>query len=272
MKVKDYRRQVEDELARHSANEGSRMTTFRETSEGDAWRKAIDLLADSSADAKARQSALQHLQAATFLGAQFDAFRPDYIAALRVAAISDDASLRKSALDVLVNFKDDFARQKLEEGLRGTGEPLLPPAAALGLLARDDHGSASRIARDLLGQSTDNPLRAQAVRLLAADPTAKPLLVRILTDKDEFREVRRASAVALQSLDPAAFAQTAGDILSDSGDFRDIKATVEGALSRTAPPLPNQTNLLIEQTLARSGLAQRFVGMLLNLFSGRPGS
>ena len=41
-------------------------------------------------------------------------------------------------------------RQKLMEGLQGKGEALLATAAALGLLARDDQGSASIVARELL--------------------------------------------------------------------------------------------------------------------------
>jgi HEAT repeat protein len=175
---------------------------------------------------------MQLLQAGTFLGAQFAPLRPEYIAALRAAATAVDPELRRSALDVLVNMKDEFARKKLLEGLQGIGEALVPPAAALGLLARDDHGSASAIARDLLTKSADGAIRAQAARVLGSDPGATELLSEIMNDKMEFREVRRASAVALKSLNPKLFEQGALDILKDGDDFKEIKSTVGGALGR----------------------------------------
>jgi HEAT repeat protein len=225
MNVKDYRKQVEAQLA--AAATGSTAPPPQQS-----WAEAIQRLANPSLAPDVRKTAAQLLQAGTFLGAQFAPYRADYIVALRAAATDPDPDLRRSALDVLVNFNDEFARQKLADGLRGIAEALLPPAAALGLLARDDHSSASAIARDLLGSSADMAIRAQAVRVLGSDPAATDLLAGIMKDKSEFREVRRASAVALKGLNPKVFQDGAIDILRDASDFKDIQSTVGGALER----------------------------------------
>jgi HEAT repeat protein len=230
MNVKDYRKQVEARRGKAGGLESMpRPTTPREQ----AWSDAIKQLSDPTVAADVRKNAIQILQAGTFLGEKFDPYRPDYIAALRIAAVDPDLDLRHAALDALVNLGDEFARQKLTEGLQGKGEALLAPAAALGLLARDDHGSASVVARELLSTSADIPTRTQAARVLGADPGASGLLEGIMKDKEEFREVRRAGAVALRSLDPERFQNNAVEILQDSTDFQDIKSTVGGALERS---------------------------------------
>ena len=153
-------------------------------------------------------------------------------AALRTAATDTDPDLCRSALDMLVNFNDEFARQKLADGLRGIGEALVPQAAALGMLSRNDHNSATAIARDLLMGGADIATRAQAVRVIGSDPAATELLAEIMKNKSEFQEVRRASAVALKGLNPQAFQAGAIDILRDASDFKDIQSTVGGALER----------------------------------------
>jgi hypothetical protein len=199
-----------------------------------AWTEAIDKLADTTLDPGIRKAALELLQAGTFLGTQFAAFRADYLAALRAAAMDANADddLRRSALDILVNLKDVVAREKLIEGLRGKIKELVPPAVALGLLARDDHGSVIDIAREVLTRVKDAHIRMQAVRILGSDPKSASLLQRLMQDKDEFKEVRKASAAALMSFDPKAFVDQAVNILRDGHDFDDIKATVKGALER----------------------------------------
>lgn len=247
MNVKDYRRQIESQLASSPPAGGADAVSGAAVDPEQSWREALHTLADTTADVEARKAALQHLQAATFLGAQFAPYHPEYLSALRVVAAdrNSDEELRRSALDVLVNLKDEFARQKLVEGLRGIGDALVPPATALGFLARDDHGASSGIAREVLTRSNDAPTRAQAVRLLGSDSSATDQLLDILKDKNEFREVRRASAVALKALNEQVFTGGALEIMNDATDFDDIRATVGGALQRkgipTVPPRSGAT-------------------------------
>jgi HEAT repeat protein len=239
MNVNDYRQQVEAEL--------SNTTRTASLSDGPdtpaaTWQHALSKLANPSSSADEKKQAVQALQAGTFLGHEFDAVRPQFVEALRKAVTDPDDGLRHLALDILVSMKDDFARQRLTESLQGQTTPLIRPAAALALLARDDHNSASTIARDMLARSVDPATRAQAVRVLGSQAGAVQELAEILRNKDEFREVRRASAVALKGLDPGRFQQDAAAILSDGNDFQDIKSTVGGALERAGlaiAPVPS---------------------------------
>jgi hypothetical protein len=239
MNVKDYRAQIESQLS-STAAPAAASADQAASDPGPGWADAIRRLADPKADLEARKAALHELQAATFLGEQFAPYRADYLAALRSAMMdrAADHDLRHFALDVLVNFKDEFARQKLVEGLRGIGEALVAPAAALGLLARDDHDAASGIAREVLTRATDAFTRAQAVRLLGSDANAAHDLLDILKNKDEAREVRQASAVALKGLNENEFTRGALEILNDASDFDDIRETVRGALERKGIALP----------------------------------
>jgi HEAT repeat protein len=231
MNVKDYRQQIETQLGADRSPVDANFAPAA-TPPQQSWADAIRQLADPKLAPDVRTNAAQFLQAGTFLGAQFAPFRADYLAALRTAATDTDPDLCRSALDMLVNFNDEFARQKLADGLRGIGEALVPQAAALGMLARNDHNSATAIARDLLMGGADIATRAQAVRVLGSDPAATELLAEIMKNKSEFQEVRRASAVALKGLNPQAFQAGAIDILRDASDFKDIQSTVGGALER----------------------------------------
>jgi HEAT repeat protein len=235
MNVKDYRAQVEAQLGSASAA-GPAQTAAAGNPER-AWQDAFATLANPVAAPSARREALQVLQSGTFLGHRFDPLRPRYTQALRDAATNSDQDLRHFALDTLVDLKDAFARQLLTDGLTGKIAALLPAPAALGLLARDDHVSASALAQDLLSKSVDAATRMQAARVLGADPKATDLLTNIMKNKDEFREVRSAGAAALKGLNPKLFQDSAIEILNDPHDFDDIKSTVRGALERAGVDL-----------------------------------
>jgi hypothetical protein len=77
--------------------------------------------------------------------------------------------------------------------------------------------------------------KQEAVRLLASDPTSKELLADLLKDKGERREVRNASAAALQSLvSPAEFKEQAKQIVLDDDEYDDLRATAINALTQFA--------------------------------------
>ena len=235
MNPRDYRRQVEAERRASAPAGGPAAVTSPGLRAGPDWARDLDQLMDTARDPRDREAALWRLQAGTFLVGQFAQHRARYVQALQTAATDPDEALRHAAFDLLANIKDDFARRKLVEGLQDPGKALVSPAVALGLLARDDHGAATDFARSFLSSESDPATRAQAARVLAADPASGALLADRMRDKDEFREVRRASAVALRSLDPDSFRAVAQGILADATDFQEIKATVRGALERDDP-------------------------------------
>ncbi|MBR0901355.1 HEAT repeat domain-containing protein [Bradyrhizobium liaoningense] len=229
MKAKDYREQVAAELGPATQTESAAAPAPVEPPVA-AWRAALVSLASSSSSADTRKEALQLLQSGSFLEREFEPVRAEYVEALRRSASDPSEDVRRYALGILMGQKDDFARRKLVEGLQGTAAALLPPAAALSLLARDDHASVGAVANQILKSNTDPAVRMQAVRVLARDPSSVQGLEEILHNKDEFREVRRAGAVALKNLAPDRFAKSATTILNDQNEFPDIKSTVGGAL------------------------------------------
>jgi hypothetical protein len=231
MNAKEYREQVAAKLATATPATTFAAPAAPEPPEA-AWRAALASLSNPSSTAEKRKEALQLLQAGTFLEPEFNSVRAEYVDALRRSATDPSEDVRRYALGILMTQKDDFARGKLVEGLQGTADPLLPPAAALSLLARDDHASVSTVAAEVLRSSVDPAVRMQAVRVLGRDPDAVGDLDEIVRNKEEFREVRRAGAVALKNLDPGRFLQSATTILNDEDEYRDIKSTVGGALER----------------------------------------
>lgn len=237
MNVKEYRKQIESRV-NYRGEPAALATSVPDDGNREAdWSEVLKNLANVDLDPVERRQAFQIMQAASFLGPQFAPLHARYLDVLRQLAIDADGSLRRMALDALSNRKDEFARKRLTDGLRNASEALVPPAVALGFLARDDHGSAHEIARTLLSESTDVPVREQAVRVLGGAPDATSLLDAVMRDKKEFRRVRRASAVALRALDLQKFEQGARDILNDRSDFHDIKSTVAAALQRSSSSL-----------------------------------
>lgn len=235
MNAKEYRRQIEAAQRAAAPTVSRGAVAAPGVRGGPDWAKDLEALMDSTRDPRAREAALWRLQAGTFLAGQFGQYRARFTQGLQTAATDSDEGLRHAAFDVLANQKDDFARRKLTEGLDDPSKALVSPTVALGLLARDDHGAATRFARTFLRGEHDPDIRAQAARVLAADPASSALLAERMGDKDEYREVRRASAVALRSLDPDGFRSLARGILADDSDFPEIKATVRGALERENP-------------------------------------
>ena len=233
MKVKDYRSQIEKETS--DAPRAAEATEAASADSAGTWQGALQMLLDGRAETKTRLEAFRILAAGMFTGLEFTPYRARFQDALRqIAGDSNaDPALRQAALGALVNMRDVTARTLLSQGLRQPASAAVPPAVALEMLSLDDHASAAGLAREALASSKEAAVRQQAVRILGADPSAKDELRGILQDKNEFREVRRASAVALRSLEPTAFKNDARTILADPDDFPEIKATLKGALDRS---------------------------------------
>lgn len=233
MKAKEYRRQIEEQLDRDRANTLESLPGPRVTPTS-LVEEALVRLADSGADSKDRLEMLRVLKAASFDIAAFAPFIADFQSTLQQIASSADGGLqlRREALEVLMAEHDDTARRILEAALLDPNDGDVPPAVALGLLARDDHGSALELARSVLETSSDPVARAQAVRVLGTSPQEANTLRVLLSDPKEARQVRKASAVALRALSPADFDEIARVIIADQNDFPDIRQSLEGVFRR----------------------------------------
>jgi hypothetical protein len=195
---------------------------------------AIGLLSDSTEPAVVRLAALQGLQAISFRRAAFSPKRPEYLAVLRTIIDEPNASLRQGALEVLAQHKDEYVQRRLLEGLEDPSQALVPPETAVRLLGYDIHAEHYPILRDMVQNPPSPEAKREAVRLLASDPTSKELLVGVLNDKDEDKEVRKTSASALLALDLAKFEEQARQIVLDDEEYDDLRATAVTALTHFA--------------------------------------
>jgi hypothetical protein len=195
-------------------------------------RPALDVLRDGARPVDARLEALQAVQAASFAVREFDAIRPDYIAALRQAAQDENPELRQRALGILAREHDGFAQEALLEGLREPARALVAPDKALQLLSYDAHTGAYPIAREIVKTSPDASARREALRLLSGDPASAPILEGVLADKNEPSDIRRMSASALHALNPDRLQRWANRAVLDTAEDSDIVATGLTALTQ----------------------------------------
>jgi HEAT repeat protein len=191
----------------------------------------IGLLGDDAEPPAVRLAALQVLQQSTFSAATFNPKRPEYLAALRTVIDDQDASLREQALEILAQEKEEYAQRRLLEGLENPSQALVPPEKAIQLLGYDIHAEHYPILRKIVQDPPSPEAKQEAVRMLGSDPESKELLTGILMDTNERREVRNASASALQSLAPAEFEERAREIAFAQNEYPDIRATAINALT-----------------------------------------
>jgi hypothetical protein len=191
----------------------------------------IRLLKDSAEPGELRLAALRVLQQCNFSGPAFNPKRPEYLAVLRTLIDDHVDSLRYRALAILAQNKDEYAQRRLFEGLEDSSKALVPPGKAIQLLGNDIHAEHYPILRDMIQNPPSPEAKQEAVRLLASDPRSTGLLVDILRDKGEKREVRSASAAALRSLAPEELEEQAKQIVLDDGEYDDLRATAISALA-----------------------------------------
>lgn len=196
----------------------------------------LDVLRDTQEPISVRLAALQAMQAASFAVEGFESCQGDYLAALRSVATDPDPELRRRALGLLARQKDGFAQGLLIKGLEEPDKALVPPEKALQLLSYDIHTNAYSIARSIVRNPPSETVKAAALRLLAADTASKPLFKEILRNKEETKEARQIAAGALQTIAPEEFQKYAKQIVLDTKDYDDIRATSLTALTHFGDP------------------------------------
>ena len=192
----------------------------------------LNILRDRNEPIKVRLAALQSIQAASFSVIAFESCRPDYLAALREVVDDPDPELRQRVLGILARENDSYVQQRLLDGLQNPAKALVPPEKALQLLSYDVHAESYSVARDIVDNPPNPDAKREALRILAADPNSAPVFEKLLTDKDENREVRQISAAALQSMKPRRFQERARQMLLDKDEYDDIQATALTALTQ----------------------------------------
>jgi hypothetical protein len=197
-----------------------------------AMRMLLDILADDSSASDLKLTALERLGAATFQPVRFAPFHAEYIERLRHLAVSDDKEIRHTALDRLTLENDEVAQGLLRDGLEGTRKPLVPAATAVRFLARDEHGDAAPLFRDI-ARGGKGRARDEALRALAADSESVDLLASISADKSERTAVRELAAMSLKAASPTRFASVARDLVLDDGEDDALRTSALSAVAHT---------------------------------------
>lgn len=196
---------------------------------------ALRVLVDGTEPVTLRREASNALRLGAFTGAVGLSKRPEYLAALRSIVDETDAALRHQAIEILAQEGDEYVQQRLLKGLSDPQQALVAPATALALLSYDIHTSYYPVLRQVIANPPNRAAKVQAVRMLAADPSSQVLLTDILSDKKENAQVRRMSALALQTLAPNVFETHAKKIVRNNKEDRALRASVLNALGHSTP-------------------------------------
>jgi hypothetical protein len=191
----------------------------------------LDVLRDQSVPTDQRLGVLNLLQQISFQMVGFPGKRPAYLEALRSIVDDPDAELRRRAIGILAREKDEYVQRRLVEGLQGTAKALVPAAKAIQFLGYDVHAEYYPMLRRIVEKPPNQAAKKEAMQLLAADPSSEDLMVRILKDKSEKSDVRRVSAVALQSMAPARLAVEARRMVVDDSEDDDLRAVLLNTLT-----------------------------------------
>lgn len=210
MSIKDYRRQLEEQVAQEGgraeleAVPASRAEALgqlvRQEDPGTAHVEPLARLSDPNETAPVRLVALKLLKQLSFSSPTYPEWRPAFFDALRRALSVPE--LRAAAFEVLVHGRDRYAQQTLLAGLRNQGQALVPPDQALRLLSSDPHADVRDVARSVAGNPPDEETLLQAMKVLAGDPESIEGFKATLADSSQSLPIRKMAATALNNLAP----------------------------------------------------------------------
>jgi hypothetical protein len=250
MSIKDYRRQLEQQVARaqsaqvepevvleaattesHAAALGRRV---RAEDPSTAHVAPLERLADPHEAPPVRLAALGLLKQLAISSPTFPEWRPLFLEALRRAL--SEPELRAAALEVLTNERDRYTQEKLLAGLRDPDQALVPPDQALRLLSSDPHADVRAMAREIANTPPDEATLLQALKILAGDPESVAGFKSLLADSSQSLPVRKLAATALNNLAPEA--------LQPAAEPR-LEAVTEAAVAGGEPELAKHIGALL---------------------------
>jgi hypothetical protein len=196
--------------------------------------RLLQIVRDEAEPLALRHAALSVVQEISFQVAAFAGHRAAYLDTLRSIVDDPDPELRRRALGILAREKDDFAQRRLLDGLEHPSRALVPAAKAIQFLGYDVHAEHFPLMRRIIERPPSQAAKKEAIRVLAADPSARNLLAEIFTNKQEARDVRMTSAVALQSLAPDRFEREARQVVLDDDEDDALRVTSLNALTHFA--------------------------------------
>jgi len=199
-------------------------------------RDCLSILQDKTDRIEMRKGAFSVLKVFSFGSKLFVSLRPEYMAILRSLLDDPDTNLREMAAEELAKDKDEFVQRRLLDGLTKQEAPIISDAKAIQLLGYDIHAEYYPAVRRLLQSSeSDDVTKLEAIHVLANDPESKQLLVNMMLDKKQDKELRMSSVAAVQSGHPRDFVQIAKALVLDESESTDMRTVCLNALTLVHP-------------------------------------
>ena len=199
-------------------------------------RDCLSILSDKTDRIEMRKGVFTVLKALNFGSKLFVSLRPEYMAILRSLLDDPDTDLREMAAEELAKVKDEFVQRRLLNGLTRQEAPIVSDAKAIQLLGYDIHAEYYPAVRRLLqNPESDDVTKLEAIHVLANDPESKQLLVDLMLDKKQDKELRMSSTAAVQSGHPQDFMQIAKTLVLDESESNDMRTVCLNALTLVHP-------------------------------------
>ncbi|HEV3455590.1 MAG TPA: hypothetical protein VHG32_03480 [Thermoanaerobaculia bacterium] len=267
MSIRDYRQQLEQEVAQErartaeasggpqakleSAGDAGQLLSstthaeaapelraaalgrvVRQKDQGSAHAAPLERLADPNEAPAVRLAALSLLKLLAISSPTFPEWRPMFLEALRRAV--DEPALRTAALETLTQEGDRPTQEKLLAGLKDPGQALVPVDHALRLLSSDPHADVREVARSVAGNPPDEAALLQAMKVLAGDPGSVEAFRSLLADRSQSSSVRKLAATALNNLAPELLQPAPEPRLKAAADLESAPALTadESALAK----------------------------------------
>ena len=255
MKAKDYRAQLEAELAAERfeeeqvlelvevhqilANKSSTTATRASAlgrcefgdDEFDEWvSTCLSVLNDESERVAVRMAALDQLKSLVFMAELFEPHHASFRESLQRVALSKSSTMRFSALEYLSHDGDGFAAAQLMAGLRGESPLLVSQEDAIRFVGEDEHTDIAELLRDQFDQLSA-AAKLEAAQVLGADPRSAPMMAEVAADKRNAKALRLACLSSVQNSDPQQYQSMAERLVLDEEEINDVRAAALSGLA-----------------------------------------
>jgi hypothetical protein len=190
------------------------------------FERLLVILQDGTEAPAFRFEVLDFIKSSNFLESKFNKYLPMYLNVLRKLTEDSLPEIRDEVMEILAKKKDEYVQRKILEGLNNPDKALVPQERAVQLLGYDLHADQYPLLRKIIQDSKNAQARLEAVRILALDPKSEELLYKLLLNKNELKDIRSFSALAVHKFAPDKFKKFALEAILDSKEYEDLKSLI----------------------------------------------
>lgn len=173
-----------------------------------------------------RDEALNTLRELSFSGFALFTRRQAFTDALRTLTRDPDLAFRQFAFNFLLAHGDSFAQDLLINQLDNNRTDLLPTVEAIRVLTLNPHGDyLPSVYKVFLNPSTNKETKIEAIAVLGKYLPAKPMIISLLKDKKQTKDIRSIALSTVFANYPSEFAYQVKDIIIDESESDDLKVT-----------------------------------------------